>query len=135
MRFSKYGRLLRTVAWIRRFVCNSRLKEEDRLVSRLTGLEIQEASFSKEIASVKRHNPLNNSNLANLNPFLCPTSGLLHMGGRIYKSLLLEVEKHPIILPSNHPVVKLLIDDVHCRELRAALYQHTMSTHHEAWPA
>ena len=41
-------------------------------------------------------------------------------------SLLPEEEKHPMILPSNHPVVKLLIDDVHCRELHAGV-EHTLS--------
>ncbi|XP_068726126.1 uncharacterized protein [Montipora capricornis] len=136
-RFSKYGRLLRTVAWIRRFICNLRVKEEERIDTSLTGLEIQgaeewlithvqEASFPEYVRSVKQHGVLKNSNLANLNPFLCPSSGFLRVGGRIHKSLLPEEEKHPIILPSNHPVVKLLIDDVHCRELHAGV-EHTLS--------
>ena len=42
-RFSKYSRLLRTVAWIRRLIRNSKLTEEERLSSPLTGLEIREA--------------------------------------------------------------------------------------------
>ena len=136
-RFSKYGRLLRTVAWIRRFVRNSRVKEEERIDSPLTGLEmqnaekwlifhVQEASFAEEITSSKRHGTVKDSNLANLNPFMCPTSGFLRVGGRIHKSLLPEEEKHPIILPSNNPVVKLLIDDVHRRELHAGV-EHTLS--------
>ena len=41
-RFSKYSRLLRTVAWIRRFIRNSKLNEEERLSTPLTGLEIRE---------------------------------------------------------------------------------------------
>ena len=41
IRFSKYSRLIRTVAWIRRFVSNSRVKEERRIDSSLTGLEIR----------------------------------------------------------------------------------------------
>ncbi|XP_078357270.1 uncharacterized protein LOC144642154 [Oculina patagonica] len=80
-RFSKYSRLLRTVAWIRRFVSNSRVKEEERIDSPLPGLEIQHAeewlishvqeeSFPEEIASCKQHGPVKDSNLANLNP-LC----------------------------------------------------------------
>ena len=35
-RFRKYSRLLRTVAWIRRFIHNSKLKEEERLSTPLT---------------------------------------------------------------------------------------------------
>ena len=65
-RFSKYSRLLRTVAWIRRFVSNSRVKEDERIDSPLTGLEIQnaeewlvshvqEASFPEEIMSSEQH--------------------------------------------------------------------------------
>ena len=131
-RFSKYSRLLRTVAWIRRFIRNSKLKEEERLSTPLTGLEIREAeewliahvqktSFD-EVASLAKHGgPLKDSKLANLNPFLCSTSGLLRVGGRIHKSSLPEGEKHPIILPSNHPVVQLLIEDVQCRELHAGV--------------
>ena len=114
IRFSKYSRLIRTVAWIRRFVSNSRVKEEGRIDSSLTGLEIrngeewlisqvQAASFPEEIASSKQHGLVKDSNLANLNPFMCPTSHFLRVGGTIPKSLLPE-EKHPIILPSNHPV-------------------------------
>ena len=90
-RFRKYGHLLRTVAWIRRFICNSKMKEEDRIDSPLTGLEIQDAakwliahvqeeSFTGEVTSLKQRGPLKNSNLANLNPFMCPTSGFLHVG-------------------------------------------------------
>ena len=137
IRFSKYSRLIRTVAWIRRFVSNSRVKEERRIDSSLTGLEIrngeewlisqvQAASFPEEIASSKQHGVVKDSNLANLNPFMCPTSHFLRVGGRIHKSLLPEEEKHPIILPSNHPVVKLLIEDVHRRELHAGV-EHTLS--------
>lgn len=135
-RFSKYSRLLRTVAWIKRFLSNSKVKEDERIDSILTGLEIQnaekwlisrvqEASFPEGITSSKQHGPVKDSNLANLNPFICPTSGFLHVGGRIHKSLLAEEKKHPIILPSNHPVVKLLID-VHHRELHAGV-EHTSS--------
>ena len=137
IRFSKYSRLIRTVAWIRRFVSNSRVKEERRIDSSLTGLEIrngeewlisqvQAASFPEEIASSKQHGLVKDSNLANLNPFMCPTSHFLRVGGRIHKSLLPEEEKHTIILPSNHPVVKLLIEDVHRRELHAGV-EHTLS--------
>ena len=136
-RFRKYSRLLRTVAWIRRCIRNSRLKEDERLSTSSTGLEIQEAeewlivhvqetSLLEEVSLAKHRGPVKNSKLTNLNPFLCPTSGLLRVGGRSHRSSLPEEEKHPIILPLNHPVVKLLIDDVHFRELHAGV-KHTLS--------
>ena len=77
------------------------LKEEERLLTPLTGLEIREGeewliahvqntSFH-ELASLAKHGgPLKDSKLANLNPFLCPTSGLLRVGGRTHKSSLPE---------------------------------------------
>lgn len=58
--------------------------------------------------------------------FMCPTSHCLQVGGRIHKSLLPEEEKHPITFLSNHPVVKLSIEDVHRRELHAGA-EHTLS--------
>ena len=71
-RFSKYSRLLRTVAWIRRFICNSKLKEEERLSTPLTGLEIRETeewliahvrktSFDEEASLAKHSGPLKDS--------------------------------------------------------------------------
>ena len=75
------------------------LKEEERLSTPLTGLEIREGeewliahvqntSFH-ELASLAKHgDPLKDSKLANLNPFLCPTSGLLRVEGRTHKSSL-----------------------------------------------
>ena len=49
------------------------------------------------------------------------------MKKKIHKSLLPEEEKHPIMFSaSNHPVVKLVIDDVHRLELHAGV-EHTLS--------
>ena len=41
-RFSKYRRLLTALAWVRRFIHNSRVKHE-RIFNILTGIDIQEA--------------------------------------------------------------------------------------------
>ena len=73
-----------------RLIRNSKLKEEERLSTPLTGLEIREAeewlivhvqkTGFDEVASLAKHGgPLKDSKLANLNPFLYPTSGLLHV--------------------------------------------------------
>lgn len=60
---------------------------------------------------------MKDSNLVNLNSFMCSISRFFRVGGRIYKLLLLEEEKYFIILFFNYFVVKLLIDDVYRREL------------------
>lgn len=119
-KFSKYNKLLRTIAWIKRFIHNARVSPDDRRQNVLTGLEIQEAEhwlinrvqverFSGEISLIGQSKALKDSKLRNLNPFLCQPTGLLRVGGRIHKAELPEEEKHPIILPSDHPAVELLV--------------------------
>jgi len=136
-RFSKYSRLVNTIAWIRRFIKNLRCVKERRTLSHLTGLEIQEAEhwlikqvqlecFHEDISIALDGSTSKNSKLTNLTPFVCTNSGLLCVGGRIHKANLPEDEKHPAILPSSHPVVKLLIQDVHCKELHAGV-EHTLA--------
>jgi len=67
------------------------VKEEERIDSPLTGLEIQnaeewlisnvrEASSPEEITSSEQHGPVKDSILANLNPFMCPNSHFLRVG-------------------------------------------------------
>ena len=52
--------------------------------------------------------------LQRLNPFL--KDGVLRVGGRIQRSALPYHVKHPVILPSNHPVTELLIKHYHEQE-------------------
>jgi hypothetical protein len=127
-RFSKYNKLLRTIAWIKRFIHNARVKQDERRQNVLTGLEIQESErwlvnriqierFSEEISLIRQSKALNDSKLRNLNPFLCQSTGLFRVGGRIHKAELSEEEKHPINLPSDHPAVELFVQDIHRREM------------------
>jgi hypothetical protein len=75
---------------------------------------------------IRQSKALNDSKLRNLNPFLCQSTGLLRVGGRIHKAELPEEEKHPIILPSDHPAVELFVQDIHRREMHAGV-EHTLS--------
>jgi hypothetical protein len=136
-RFSKYSKLLRTIAWIKRFIHNARVKQDERRQNVLTGLEILESErwlvnriqieqFSEEISLIRQSKALNDSKLRNWNPFLCQSTGLLRVGGRIHKAELPEEEKHPIILPSDHPAIELFAQDIHRREMHAGV-EHTLS--------
>ncbi|CAB4022309.1 Hypothetical predicted protein, partial [Paramuricea clavata] len=146
-RFSKYNKLLRTIAWIKRFIhndYNGRVKQDERRQNVLTGLEIQESErwlvnriqierFSEEISLIRQSKALDDSKLRNLNPFLRQSTGLLPVGGRIHKAELPEEEKHPIILPSDHPAVELFVQDIHRREMHAGV-EHTLSVvRHRFW--
>ena len=82
-RFIKFGHLLRTVAWIRRFICNLSVKEEDRIDSSLTELElegaeewlitrVEEASIPEYVRSVIQHGVLKNSKPSKFKPISVP---------------------------------------------------------------
>ena len=61
-----------------------------------------------------------------MNPFLCESTGFLCVGGRIPKADLPDEEEHPVILPSDHVAVELLVQDIHHREMHAGI-EHTLS--------
>lgn len=76
--------------------------------------EVQYDNFRVEIEALCSKNHLSKGNpLLSLDPFLDDV-GLLRVGGRLSQSNLSVEEKHPIILPRNHHVTKLLIR--HCHE-------------------
>ncbi|UYV66894.1 hypothetical protein LAZ67_4003257 [Cordylochernes scorpioides] len=61
-----------------------------------------------------------NSKLLSLNPFI-DSSGILRVGGRLRKSNLQFNEKHPIILPHNHFVTELIVQQFHVEHLHSGL--------------
>ena len=79
----------------------------------------QLCSFYVEVQSLTQSPPTalsNSSKLLSLNPFL-GQDGLLHVGGRLAHASLSVSQKHPIILVSHDPIVKLLFL---CEHLRLA---------------
>nr|XP_057925810.1 uncharacterized protein LOC131127691 [Doryrhamphus excisus] len=68
-------------------------------------------SFPEEVSLLKMGKPLSsNSRLLTLAPEYDQSSGLIRVGGRLRRcDSLSQEELHPILLPSSHPVVKLLI--------------------------
>ena len=52
-----------------------------------------------------------NNKLIELTPFI--QDGILRVGGRIKNSSLPFCSKHPVLMPSNHPVTKILIEYYH----------------------
>ena len=126
-RFSKKGKLLRTIAWIMRFISNlkSAMKKEELSkgenisVSEINEAEIvlirslQSEVFSSEIGYLitKAHSkpPLY---ITQFNLFL-DESKVLRCRTRVGKSDLAESSKTPILLKSNNHYSKLLIEDCH----------------------
>ncbi|KAI9549190.1 hypothetical protein GHT06_006839 [Daphnia sinensis] len=80
-RNSNYDLVMRIVAWVLRFIFNSKLKSSNRD---------------------------NSSTLLTLSPFL-DEEGILRVGGRLnYAPLSFDI-KHPKILPHDHPLTRLIV--------------------------
>ncbi|XP_003376923.1 Pao retrotransposon peptidase family protein [Trichinella spiralis] len=70
--------------------------------------------------------------LKEFEPFL-DEDGLLRTGGRLRQSTLPPESKHPILLPSHHPVVELLIRNQHIRQLHASVNQTLVAIRTRFW--
>lgn len=126
-RFSSVTRLLHVTAWIQR--CYAIAKGTDHHVSRILHPDeihsartfwikhTQQAYFSHEleVCTMKTSLPRSHS-LLKLAPFV-DADGMLRVGGRLKNSLLDSDGQHPIILPRDSVLSRLLISDVHDRTL------------------
>ncbi|XP_071036455.1 uncharacterized protein [Parasteatoda tepidariorum] len=130
-KYSSFSKLIRVIAWCKRFVFNSRNSE-----NRISGClqvceldnpliaiikEIQSVEFSAEIKSIKNKGcvPVN-SKIITLSPFL-DSDKVLRIGGRLKNSNLSLSAKHPILLPRSHHVLKLLIEYYHKLSLHSGI--------------
>ena len=132
-RYSTFTRIQRVVAWVMRFVNNcrpSRKLAETSGKSTLTVTELvaaekylvrfaQETHFTSEITLLKARKGLpRGSSLLPLHPFI-DADGVLRVGGRECNSKLDYSQIHPIILPGNLHLTRLLIRLEHVRLLHA----------------
>ncbi|VEN44957.1 unnamed protein product [Callosobruchus maculatus] len=123
-RFSILNRLVRSFAYVLRFLSNSRLPEDKRHLSYLTVPELQMSlhtllkyaqleSFSEDYSKLQKGKQLQNgSKLLSLNPFI-DKNGLLRVGGRLENSEFSFDKKHPIIVDSHHHMTKLIFESEH----------------------
>ncbi|XP_028404109.1 uncharacterized protein LOC114526789 [Dendronephthya gigantea] len=66
------------------------------------------------VSDTRRKELLRNSDIRQLSPFL-DQEDILRVGGRLHHSDLSFAERHPILLPKNHNVTKLIIRHYHQR--------------------
>nr|XP_029708964.1 uncharacterized protein LOC115255174 [Aedes albopictus] len=123
-RFSNLSRLIRSTAWMIRFVRNSS-KQHDRLGGPLTAKEVsyattlwihsvQQHAFGDELKMLRANKPVQDKLLTQLDPYV--SDGIMQVGGRLRNAECLDDNaKHPIILDRHHRFVKLLIEDYHKR--------------------
>ncbi|XP_064482953.1 uncharacterized protein LOC135395790 [Ornithodoros turicata] len=140
--FGKYSRVLRTTAWILRFITNCRHHEE-RLTGPLSADELlhaetywvrtsQAATYPDEVYALREKLEFpTNSKIANLQPFLDAT-GVLRLKGRLHYADEVEQVKHPIIISKEHRLAHLIAYASHHRTLHGGL-QDTMNDLREKW--
>ena len=119
--FSKWLKLIHTVAWIVRFAENIRRREADRQIGELEPQELkkaekiiicmpQEECFPDELKSLRNGCGISSrSSVKSLNPIL-DTEGLLCVNGRLkLAENISEDARNPILLPRKHHITRLII--------------------------
>ncbi|XP_072400311.1 uncharacterized protein [Diabrotica undecimpunctata] len=124
LRFSKFSRLVHAMAYVHRFIHNSRFPTKtltgplsvDELLTSTNSIckIVQHQHFSSEISEIQNSKSLSNKNMVSLSPFINHYD-FLCIGGRLKNADILEYHKHPILLPSKSHVVTLLLSHEHTR--------------------
>jgi len=123
-KFSSYNKLLRITALILRFKHNCQSYKTLRRTGPLTTRELYDSririisliqldTFETEINLLKKEKSLPiNSKIISLHPYL-GNDNLLRVGGRLEQSHLHYNTKHPILLPKDHVITRLIIQEAH----------------------
>lgn len=120
-RFSSLVMLQSVVAYCIRFAYNTRnpstkilgvltVQERKSAMDRLVKL-VQQTEFAADLDSLKREKQCS-TRLRRLFPFI-DNADLLRVGGRSEHSSLPFQVKHTVILPKDHPLTSLVIDNAH----------------------
>lgn len=125
-RFSKFLRLIRTTAWIYRYVNNlrSKIRKEELFVGDLVPSEVDKAkiiwlrkaqndTFGEDIKILRKHGCVqSNSRLLQLSPVL-DENFVLRLDGRLKHAPVVDCVKQPIILDPKHALTEMLIHHEH----------------------
>lgn len=119
-RFSSLPRLLRVIAYCRRFLRSNKVKtqyiqkKEIEEALECCIRQTQEEEFLEEKRQLQANECLKSktSKLKSLSPYL-DDKGIMRVSGRIQNSQLSEQTKHPIILPHGSHLSKLIVNDAH----------------------
>lgn len=139
---SSLNRLIRTTAYIFRFIHNIK-NSTKRLSGLLSAKELQAAlkqliistqksTFSTDYENLlKNRGILSSSNLKSLHPFI--NENIIRVGGRLQNSNLLYSAKHPIILPKNNQLTKLIVNQMHLNTLHGGPQLVMSMLHRKYW--
>lgn len=123
-RYSSFIKLVRVTAYCYKFISKIQSTNRSADTTWLTAAELQRAvlfwikwtqktSFSQEINALNKNQSIHaKSRILNLNPFI-DEDDLLRVGGRLKKAEIPLNHKYPIIMPNNHQITSLVIDETH----------------------
>ena len=120
-RFSTWTKLIRTTAWMIRFVRNCRkaktsgpLKVEELKEAEIVWIrKVQLDSFPAELTVLKSNKKLSKSStLYACDPHI-DEHGLMKISGRLFKANLPVFTKEPVILPAKHEYTRLMLQKFH----------------------
>ncbi|XP_044171536.1 uncharacterized protein LOC122955864 [Acropora millepora] len=127
-RYSSWKKLLRVTAYVLRFIGTSRkdkglelCAEEVRSAEELWIKSIQSQSFPDELCHLMVARRLPEPPLVRQLSIYLDDSGLMRCRGKIQNSLLNQEAKTPLLLPSKHHGVELIINDTHNRMLHSGV--------------
>ena len=139
-RYSSWKKLLRVTAYVLRFIRRSRkdnglelCAEEVRSAEELWIKSIQYQSFPDEICHLVTARKLPEPPLVRQFNLYVDYSGFMRCRGRIQNSLLNQEDKTPILLPSKHHGVELIIKDTHNRMLHSGVYTTLRAMRERFW--
>ncbi|XP_018375252.1 PREDICTED: uncharacterized protein LOC108769021 [Trachymyrmex cornetzi] len=144
VKYSSFDKLVRVISYIFQFINNCR-NPFDKRVSTVNEQNhehalqvlckyIQQRCFSQEIHDLTHVGTVSNtSKILSLNPLL-DQYGVLRVGGRLKHADLDYKAKHPILLPKNHTITKLIIHNKHVKNLHAGVQATIYAVRNKFWP-
>ena len=129
--FSSLKHLYRVTGWIKRFINNCKIRERSarNYGKTLSADEMFDAEtfWIKHTQSEAFPNGVQEKSLVQLNPTK-DDNGLLRINGRLHHAEGIPHEtKHPILLPKNHPLTRLIVIDAHETLGHGSGVEHTLT--------
>ncbi|XP_015925133.2 uncharacterized protein [Parasteatoda tepidariorum] len=95
---------------------------------------VQASAFKEEIKAISKGRAFSGkSKLNSLNPFLGGHQ-IVRVGGRLHNAARDYSQRHPAILPANHPFTKLLMTHLHIKNLHLGPQALLYCTRERFWP-
>ncbi|XP_047497811.1 uncharacterized protein LOC125044893 [Penaeus chinensis] len=88
--------------------------------------QVQKTCFAEELDILKRGKNWKASRIYCLEPHL-DDQGLLRVGGRRVDEYMDQNSRRPLILPKDHPVITLIVQDIHVFSARHSGREHTLT--------